>query len=95
MPEVTDPREYHGQAQAVRRGKGSSLWNAVEAIRDGKAHAAVSAGNSGALMAISKLILRMAADLERPALVASWPSSRGATTVRSSCGRRCGRSPGR
>jgi phosphate acyltransferase len=68
-------------AQAVRRGKGSSLWNAVEAIRDGHAHAAVSAGNSGALMAISKLVLRMAADLERPAFVASWPSARGTTSV--------------
>ena len=68
-------------AQAVRRGKGSSLWNAVEAIRDGKAHAAVSAGNSGALMAISKLILRMVADLDRPAFVVSWPSTHGTTSV--------------
>ncbi len=68
-------------AQAVRRGKGSSLWNAVEAIRDGAANAAVSAGNSGALMAISKLILRMAADLDRPAFVAPWPSLHGNTTV--------------
>jgi len=68
-------------AQAVRRGKGSSMWNAVEAIREGSAHAAVSAGNSGALMAISKLILRMAADLERPAFVAPWPSPHGITTV--------------
>ncbi len=69
-------------AQAVRRGKGSSLWNAVETIREGTAKAAVSAGNSGALMAISKLILRMmVADLDRPAFVAPWPSSHGATTV--------------
>jgi phosphate acyltransferase len=68
-------------AQAVRRGKGSSLWNAVEAIRDGKAQAAVSGGNSGALMAISKLILRMAADLDRPAFVVSWPSINGVTSV--------------
>jgi glycerol-3-phosphate acyltransferase PlsX len=68
-------------AQAVRRGKGSSLWNAVEAIRQGAASAAVSAGNSGALMAISKLILRMAADLDRPAFVAPWPAPHGITTV--------------
>jgi glycerol-3-phosphate acyltransferase PlsX len=69
-------------AQAVRRGKGSSLWNAVEAIRDGAAHAAVSAGNSGALMAISKLILRMVVpELDRPAFVAPWPSLHGITTV--------------
>jgi glycerol-3-phosphate acyltransferase PlsX len=68
-------------AQAVRRGKGSSMWNAVESIRDGKAHAAVSAGNSGALMAVSRLILRMVADLDRPAFVVSWPSVNGVTSV--------------
>jgi len=68
-------------AQAMRRGKGSSMWNAVEAIRNGEAIAALSAGNTGALMAISKLLLRMAADLERPAIVAMWPSIRGLTTV--------------
>jgi glycerol-3-phosphate acyltransferase PlsX len=67
-------------AQALRRGKGTSMWNAVEAIRDGQAGVAVSAGNTGALMAISKLILRMSVDLERPALVASMPHARGVTT---------------
>ncbi|WP_292263387.1 phosphate acyltransferase PlsX [Brevundimonas sp.] len=69
-------------AQAMRRGKGSSLWNAVEAVKTGEAAAAVSAGNTGALMAISKLILRMAAPgLERPALVASWPTIKGGHTA--------------
>ena len=69
-------------AQALRRGKGSSLWNAVEAIRAGEAQAAVSAGNTGALMAISKLILRMVSrELDRPAIVASWPTVRGVTAV--------------
>lgn len=67
-------------AQAMRRGKGSSMWNAVEAIREGQAIAAVSSGNTGALMAISKLILRMRADLDRPALVASIPHANGVTT---------------
>jgi glycerol-3-phosphate acyltransferase PlsX len=68
-------------AQALRRGKGSSLWNAIEAIRDKQADAMVSAGNTGALMAISKLILRMAVGLDRPAIVASWPTMRGVTAV--------------
>ena len=67
-------------AQALRRGKGTSMWNAIEAIREGRATAALSAGNTGALMAISKMILRMSADLERPALVASLPTPRGFTT---------------
>lgn len=69
-------------AQAMRRGKGSSLWNAIEAVKTGEAKAAVSAGNTGALMAISKLLLRMAAPgLERPAIVASWPHPKGVTAV--------------
>ena len=69
-------------AQALRRGKGSSLWNAVEAVKTGEAQAAVSAGNTGALMAISKLILRMVSkELDRPAIVASWPTLRGVSAV--------------
>jgi glycerol-3-phosphate acyltransferase PlsX len=68
-------------AQAMRRGKGSSMWNAVEAVKSGEAAACVSGGNTGALMAISKLILRMSADLDRPAIVASWPTLRGQTAV--------------
>ena len=68
-------------AQAMRRGKGSSLWNAVQAVKDGESAAAVSGGNTGALMAISKLVLRMAGDLERPAIVAAWPTLRGVTAV--------------
>ncbi|MDP3405825.1 MAG: phosphate acyltransferase PlsX [Brevundimonas sp.] len=69
-------------AQAMRRGKGSSLWNAIEAVKTGEAGAVVSAGNTGALMAISKLLLRMSAPgLERPAIVASWPTLRGVTAV--------------
>ncbi len=67
-------------AQALRRGKGTSMWHTVEAIREGHAGVAVSAGNTGALMAISKLILRMSADLDRPALVTSIPNAKGFTT---------------
>jgi len=69
-------------AQAMRRGKGSSLWNAIEAVKTGEAAGVVSAGNTGALMAVSKLQLRMSAHgLERPAIVASWPTLKGITAV--------------
>ena len=69
-------------AQAMRRGKGSSLWNAIDSVKQGEAGAVVSAGNTGALMAISKLILRMSAEaLERPAIVAGWPTLKGITAV--------------
>lgn len=65
--------------QALRRGKGSSMWMALEAVKSGEAHAAVSAGNTGALMAIAKLVLRPIAGIERPAIAALWP------TVNSEC----------
>ncbi|HXV00006.1 MAG TPA: phosphate acyltransferase PlsX [Caulobacteraceae bacterium] len=68
-------------AHAMRRGKGSSMWNAIESVRSGEAVAAVSAGNTGALMAIARLILRMTGNLDRPALVANWPTLRGITSV--------------
>ena len=69
-------------AVALRRGKGTSLWNAIEAVKSGQAHGAVSAGNTGALMAVSKLLLRMQSPgLERPAIVASWPTLKGITAV--------------
>jgi len=61
-------------AQAMRRGAGSSLWNAIESVHLGEAQAAVSSGNTGALMAIARLILRMVGDLKRPALVGMWPT---------------------
>ena len=68
-------------ATAMRRGKGTSMWNAVEAVKSGEAMAAISCGNTGALMAISKLILRMCVEVDRPPLVVSWPGSRGYTTM--------------
>ncbi|MEO8812522.1 MAG: phosphate acyltransferase PlsX [Caulobacteraceae bacterium] len=68
-------------AHAMRRGKGTSMWNAIESVRAKEADAAVSGGNTGALMAISRLLLRMTGDLDRPALVANWPTSRGTTAV--------------
>ena len=61
-------------SQALRRGKGTSLWLAIEAVHKGEADVAVSAGNTGAFMAMSKLILRPMAGIERPAIAALWPT---------------------
>jgi glycerol-3-phosphate acyltransferase PlsX len=66
-------------SQALRRGKGTSLWLAIEAVQKGEADVAVSAGNTGAFMAMSKLILRPMAGIERPAIAALWP------TVKAEC----------
>ena len=68
-------------AQAIRR-RNTSLANAINAVKSGDARAVISAGNTGALMALSKMILKMMTDdLERPAIGCSWPTSRGFSTV--------------
>ncbi|WP_018996703.1 phosphate acyltransferase PlsX [Hirschia maritima] len=68
-------------AQAVRQGKGTSMWGAIEAVKKGEASAVVSAGNTGALMAMAKLILRTMEGIHRPALCASWPTKNGMSAV--------------
>lgn len=68
-------------AEALRRARGSSMWNAVASVKEGEAGAAVSAGNTGALMAVSKVVLRMMANVHRPAIAASWPTPKGYSTV--------------
>lgn len=68
-------------AEAIRRSRGSSMWNAVAAVKAGEAAVAVSAGNTGALMAISKVVLRMMAHVHRPAIAASWPTPNGFAVV--------------
>ncbi|HEX7856650.1 MAG TPA: phosphate acyltransferase PlsX [Sphingobium sp.] len=61
-------------SQALRTGRGSSMALAVDAVKAGKAGAAVSAGNTGALMAMAKLSLRTMPGIDRPALAALLPS---------------------
>jgi glycerol-3-phosphate acyltransferase PlsX len=61
-------------AQAIRRAKTTSMGIAIDAVKTGKAGAAVSAGNTGALMAMAKLSLRTMPGIDRPALAALLPS---------------------
>ncbi len=61
-------------SQAMRSGEGTSMWSAIEALRNGEARAAVSCGNTGALMAISMMKLRKAPGIKRPAIACLWPS---------------------
>jgi glycerol-3-phosphate acyltransferase PlsX len=62
---------------AVRRGRNSSMWMSIESVRDAHTCAVVSAGNTGALMAMSKLILRTLPGISRPAIAALFPTLRG------------------
>jgi glycerol-3-phosphate acyltransferase PlsX len=61
-------------SQAIRRARTTSMGMAIAAVKDGQAHAAVSGGNTGALMAISKLALRTMPGIDRPALAALLPT---------------------
>jgi len=61
-------------SQALRSGKNSSMWAAIEAVRNGEADVIVSCGNTGALMAMSMLRLRKAEGVNRPAIACLWPS---------------------
>ena len=69
-------------SQALRKGRWrSSMWLALDAVRSGNAALAVSAGNTGALMAMSKFCLRTLSGVERPAIAAIWPTFRGESIV--------------
>lgn len=69
-------------SQALRRGRyKSSMWQAIEAVKLKEADVAVSAGNTGALMAMALFCLRTMANIERPALAGIWPTLKGESIV--------------
>lgn len=69
-------------SQALRSGRRhSSMWKAIEAVHKGEADVAVSAGNTGALMAMSKVILKMMPGIERPVIAAIWPTLRSRSVI--------------
>lgn len=69
-------------SQALRAGRWkSSMWLAIDAVKQGEADVVISSGNTGALMAMAKFNLRTMAGIERPAIAALWPTLRGATIV--------------
>ena len=69
-------------SQALRHGRWkSSMWLTLDAVKKGEADVAVSAGNTGALMAMARFSLKMLEGIERPALAALWPTLRGESIV--------------
>src|SRR5215468_4604218 len=69
-------------SQALRNGRWkSSMWLAIDAVKKGEADVAVSAGNTGALMAMAKFHLRTMPGIERPAIAAVWPTLKGECIV--------------
>jgi glycerol-3-phosphate acyltransferase PlsX len=68
-------------AMALRGKRDSSLRRAVECVRDGRAQACLSAGNTGALMAVSRMLLKTLEGIDRPAIAAQIPNVRGGATM--------------
>jgi glycerol-3-phosphate acyltransferase PlsX len=69
-------------SQALRNGRWkSSMWLAIDAVKKGEADVAVSAGNTGALMAMARFNLRMLPGIERPAIAGLWPTLKGSSIV--------------
>src|SRR5262252_10313415 len=69
-------------SQALRHGRWkSSMWMAIDAVKKGNADVAISAGNTGALMAMAKFHLKTMVGIDRPAIAALWPTLRGESIV--------------
>jgi glycerol-3-phosphate acyltransferase PlsX len=66
---------------ALRRGRNTSMWHAIDSVKNGEAEAVVSAGNTGALMAMSMFQLRLIDGISRPAIAALWPTKKGQCVV--------------
>ncbi len=66
---------------AIKNSKNTSMWNCVKSQIEGNSDISLSAGNTGVLMVISKMILKMMPQVSKPALAALWPNQRGMTVV--------------
>jgi glycerol-3-phosphate acyltransferase PlsX len=67
--------------EAAKRGKKTSMWLAIESVKNKKSDIVISAGNTGALLVISKLNLKMIENIDKPALSALWPNKSGMSVV--------------
>ncbi len=67
--------------EGAKRGKNTSMWLAIESVKNKEADIVVSAGNTGALLVVSKLNLKMIENIDKPALSALWPNKKGMSVV--------------
>tara|TARA_Y200000002_G_C22620059_1_gene637761 strand:- start:331 stop:1332 length:1002 start_codon:yes stop_codon:yes gene_type:complete len=67
--------------EGAKRGKDTSMWLAIESVKNKESDIVVSAGNTGALLVISKLNLKMIENIDKPALSALWPNKKGMSVV--------------
>jgi glycerol-3-phosphate acyltransferase PlsX len=67
--------------EGAKRGKNTSMWLAIQNVKEKKSDVVISAGNTGALLVISKLNLKMIDNIDKPALSALWPNKKGMSVV--------------
>ena len=67
--------------EGAKRGKKTSMWLAVQSVKEKKSDVVISAGNTGALLVISKLNLKMIDNIDKPALSALWPNKKNMSVV--------------
>ena len=67
--------------EAAKRGKKTSMWLSIESVKKKETDIVISAGNTGALLVIAKLNLKMLENIDRPALSALWPNKKGMSVV--------------
>ncbi len=67
--------------EGAKRGKNTSMWLSIESVKKKEADIVISAGNTGALLVISKLNLKMIDNIDKPALSALWPNKKGMSVV--------------
>jgi|TARA_B110000259_G_scaffold133063_1_gene150108 glycerol-3-phosphate acyltransferase PlsX len=67
--------------EGAKRGKNTSMWLAIQSVKEKKSDVVISAGNTGALLVISKLNLKMIDNIDKPALSALWPNKKGMSVV--------------
>ena len=67
--------------EAAKRGKNTSMWLSIESVKKKETDIVISAGNTGALLVIAKLNLKMIENIDKPALSALWPNKKGMSVV--------------
>jgi len=67
--------------EGAKRGKNTSMWLAIQSVKEKRSDVVISAGNTGALLVISKLNLKMIENIDKPALSALWPNKKGMSVV--------------
>ncbi len=67
--------------EAAKRGKDTSMWMSIDSVKNKDSDIVISAGNTGALLVIAKLNLKMIENIDKPALSALWPNKKGMSVV--------------